>query len=712
MPGLAAVNLAYFYALAAVAVPVIIHFLFKARKQQIEFSSIEFILASTVLKSSRIRFKELLLLLLRVAIVALITLAFARPFLKSDVSVFGLMGRTDLVLVVDDSYSMGYREGRRTRFANAVGRAQEAVGRLRRGDRVGLVLASRPQLPELKLTPNFATARTRLKQIRCTFRTSVLASALERAVATLQKSTADHKVVYVLSDFQQATWGFVGNVLARLPADVKIKTAHMGKTDAPNLAVLGLRGVRDTFTSGGKVELLARVANYSHASADGVKLTLSTAGQPRAEKALTLEPLEVREVGFRITAPEGPALPCQLRLSPTDSLPADDVFQCVLSQGRPLRVLCVEEKIADVPYFQETFYLRTALDPTAENIKSISAVRTDLVERVDLEKSNAFGYDVLVLAGVTGLSDSQAQHVEAFVRAGGGLIVFLGPGAEPAIYNKLLFKRGAGVLPARLREIVKTLGKGQEYFRLDQIDMEHPVFEVFQQPFSGDLTQPRFTGAFRVDTAPCPAARVLARFDNGLCAVVEREFGLGRCVLMTWTASSDWTNLPKRMVYVPLVHQLVNHASRRKTAKQTPFVVGDRVSIPRSLLAEATGVVVKDAKGKEHALDVAREGLTVFSRTDQPGAYWVEAVVGATQRRLPVWQFGVGLATVESDLSPAPVLRVAELSERSATKAAAVEEAAEIESREGELPPSLWRYLFVAALCCMVVELCIANWRQ
>lgn len=708
MAGFAAVNPAYFYALAAVAIPVIIHFLFKARKQQVQFSCVDFILASTVLKSRRIRFKELLLLLLRVAIIALVTLAFARLFLKRNVSAFGFMGRTDLALVLDDSYSMRYREGRQTRFQIAVQRAKDTIAGCRGGDRVGIVLATAPDAPALKLTPNFTSARSLLTRLEPTFQTSVLAAAIERAVAMLKGSTADHKVVFVVSDFQRATWGYVGSVLAKLPADVKIKTARIGRREASNIAVLDMRSAQPTFTPGGKVEMLARVANYSSAPALGIKVTLVVQGRPSAEKTLDLKPRDVKEAGFRFTAPDAPTLTCQLRIKPGDRLLADDSCHCVLSQGRPLRVLCVEEKVADVAYFQDTFYLRTALDPTAENLKSISHTRASLIERAAMDKPGQTGADVMVLADLPGLSESQSDHVERFVRSGGGLVVFLGPNVEPAIYNKMLFKHGTGVLPARVVDVVKTLGKGQEYFHLDHMEMAHPIFSVFDRPFSGDLTAPRFTGALKVDTAPCPAAKVLARYNNGLIAVAERRFGLGKCLLFTSSAGTAWTNLPKRMVYVPLVHQMVKYVSSRKAEEQPGFAVGQKVPIPRDVIPQAIAVVVRGPDKQEHQLKVASDRTTVFESVHTPGVYWVEAV-SQSKSRTPVWQFCAGLATVESDLEPVHPRRVAELSARSATKAVAVEEAARIEAGEDELPPDVWRYLFIAAFACMVVELFIAN---
>ncbi len=709
MFGLSAVNAAFLYALAAVSVPIIIHFLFKARKQQIHFSSIEFILTSAVLKSNRIKFRELLLLLLRIAIVALITLAFVRPFLRRNLSAFGLAGQSDIVLLVDDSYSMGYRHERETRFEAAIDRALDTLSKCKGGDRVGIVLLTQTQAPALRLTPNFGVVRNVLKGLKLSARTGVLADGLERSVALLKGSGADHKVVFVLSDFQGSTWGYVGNVLAKLPADVKIKTADLAVRDATNLAVLEFRSTRDAFTPGEKINMLARVANYSDDAEEGVRATLFVEGQPRAEKALRLKPHEVREAAFRFPAPDLPTLACEVRVRPNDGLAIDNSGYCVVAQGRPLRVLCVENKVADVAYFQETFYLRTALDPTAENMKSISTIRTQLIEADQLGKTSAFGYDVLVLADVEGVTQAQADHLAKYVRSGGGLLVFLGPHVEPVIYNKLLYAKGTGVLPARLVDIVATLGKGQEYLHLDDIDMSHPVFELFAKPLSGDLTVPRFTGAFKLDTAECKEAKVLAKFDNGLIAVVEREFGEGKCVLIASTAGTTWTNFPKRMVYLPFVQQLVKYLSARKSTELAQFKVGEPVPVPRDLLSQASALVVKGPDGKEHKIEVARGDVTVIYGVDKPGRHTVDAVMGQGKRRVPVWQFAAVLDTVESDLAYAGERRVAELSRQSATQAVAVEEAADVQAHDGDLPPDLWRYLFLAALFCMALELFIGN---
>ena len=87
----------------AVMVPVIIHFLFRKKSKKIRFPSL-LLLKMVRKKVTRYhRLKELLLLLMRMCIIALIALALARPFIPG----FGSPGETLVLFVVDDSLSMG-----------------------------------------------------------------------------------------------------------------------------------------------------------------------------------------------------------------------------------------------------------------------------------------------------------------------------------------------------------------------------------------------------------------------------------------------------------------------------------------------------------------------------------------------------------------------------------------------------------------------------
>ena len=93
--------------------PIIIHLLNRRRYRIIDWAAADFLLESFKKTKRRIRLEQLLLLAMRVAGVGLMGVALARPFVpeQSLAAMLGTQARSDHVIVLDDSYSMGQTLG-------------------------------------------------------------------------------------------------------------------------------------------------------------------------------------------------------------------------------------------------------------------------------------------------------------------------------------------------------------------------------------------------------------------------------------------------------------------------------------------------------------------------------------------------------------------------------------------------------------------------
>ena len=129
-----------------------------------------------------------------------------------------------------------------------------------------------------------------------------------------------------------------------------------------------------------------------------------------------------------------------------------------------------------------------------------------------------------------------------YVRAGGGLAVFLGRNARP---EKAKDDLTGGLLPGKLGSIWprrRTIGAGRV---LAPRTYQHPSLSAFR-PISSSVpwqTLPvhRFWQFQELDAD----ANVVAAFDNGQPAVLEQTIGSGRVITMT-TPVSDAANVPDR----------------------------------------------------------------------------------------------------------------------------------------------------------------------
>src|SRR5512141_2631362 len=125
--------------LAGLAIPVIIHLIQRERKNVVQFPSLMFLQRIPYQSVQRRRIRNWPLLLLRLAALALIVAAFARPFLRRpSLAAAAAQGAREVVVLIDNSYSMAYGD----RWSLAVAAAHDQIGRVGPADRASIVFFS------------------------------------------------------------------------------------------------------------------------------------------------------------------------------------------------------------------------------------------------------------------------------------------------------------------------------------------------------------------------------------------------------------------------------------------------------------------------------------------------------------------------------------------------------------------------------------------
>ena len=138
------INPVFLLGVAAASLPVIIHLLTRRRYKRVRWAAMEFLLRAYKKTHRRLRLENILVLLLRVAAVALFAVALARPVLHQTTVLAELGEKNRMVfLVVDSSYSMGLQRGEATPFDKAKRIASDILATLDPGsDSASLILAS------------------------------------------------------------------------------------------------------------------------------------------------------------------------------------------------------------------------------------------------------------------------------------------------------------------------------------------------------------------------------------------------------------------------------------------------------------------------------------------------------------------------------------------------------------------------------------------
>ncbi len=126
---------------AAVAVPLILHLFHHHDIGRVAFPALRYLKRTQKEHARTIRFRQILLLVLRIAAILLLALAAARPFLGGG---GGVHDPTALVIILDNSMSSGRVVGQGRTLDQLKGIARRSVARASSEDKVWLLRAGEP----------------------------------------------------------------------------------------------------------------------------------------------------------------------------------------------------------------------------------------------------------------------------------------------------------------------------------------------------------------------------------------------------------------------------------------------------------------------------------------------------------------------------------------------------------------------------------------
>jgi hypothetical protein len=670
-------------------VPIFVHLIQRERKNIVEFPSLMFISKIPFESVERRRIHNWPLLLLRVAAMLAIVAAFARPFVQVDPvrAAAAATGAREVVILLDRSASMGYGD----HFARAQAEARRIVDGLSGEDRATLVLFDDGPEEAVRATPDRGSLAAAIGNAKVSSGATRYAPALRLAQSKLSASDRARREAYLISDFQRSGWARQEEI--GLPAGASITPVSVAEMETAGLSVTSVALERAAFSGEERVTITAGLANRSATPVVRQDVTLEIDGRtvatrqvdisPNGSGAVTFDPVTVADANMRGVIRAG-----------TDKLAADNQYFFVLSPARPVSVLVIQ---SDGASRDAGLYLSTAL-----SFGRAPAFRTEVVAASRVTQASLEGRSLVILNDVA-LPSNVASWLRTFVERGGGLWLVLGD-RTPAPADWPLLPGQLGNPVDRLASRGGTLGF---------LDYSHPIFDDYKDPRNGNFANMRFL-RYRALT-PADADRVLARYDDGGVAVVERRVGGGRVIAFTSTVDESWNNAPTQPMFLPLVHELSAYLAQYEApaAWQTVGRMFD--------LSDAVGSAVREGGAGSGSASLTR-GVLVSPANEQItiGEGGVPSVPLAEQGfysvRLPgqgdrrPYAVAVNIDPAESDLSSLPPAEFL----ASATGQGAVAQGQSLEKPEItpvdiEKRQSIWWFLLVGGLAALLAEAVVSN---
>jgi hypothetical protein len=614
----------------AVGVPLVLHMMRRENAPPLAFSAVRFLRQAPREQQRRRNLRDIWLLLLRMLALIVLAVSFARPFIKTGAAVAA--GTT--VVAVDTSMSMSLP----AQFARAQKAAINTISSIASGQRVAVMAFDDRATLVSPASFDRGSARAAVNSLTPGAGGTNYAALLSSAARVMGAAGG---TLIVVSDSQQTGWPGEG----ALPTGVDLKIVDVSGP-SENVAIAALAKDGETVS--------ATLTNYGM-RARTVHAALTVNDKPAAApQPVTLEAGRSTTIQFPTAVPaQGIA---RVHIDDALGLAADnDRFLVLDPLPSPAVLVLSQQEDGD-----DAFYIHEAVD-------AVQGTRSFKMDVVPASARNALAPDslkkhqVVWLLGTHGLDRRLREQLTAYVREGGALFVTSGPLLDAATY--------ASLFDEEARVHVEPPENAQFPTALAPVDTRHPIFAAFGS-FAANLGHAQFTQALRL--VPSDSSRVVARFTNGLPALVEQTIGNGRVLTFASDVGNEWNDFPRQPTFVPFVNESLRYLANQRERQQEMFVGSVataaaakpgvmRLGKPERLVAvnvdpqESRQAHISDAEFTQHVrrTDGESRNLDAIAREQESAQSW--------------WRYGLmalaGVLVLEGLLSRRPAPAVATESE-------------------------------------------------
>ncbi|MBN1909891.1 MAG: BatA and WFA domain-containing protein [Pirellulales bacterium] len=617
---------------ALVAVPVVLHLIMRRKPKHVEFPALRLLQKRQETNKRRLRLRHLILLLLRMAAIAFLATALARPSVKFSGSIGSQEAPVAAVLVFDAAPRMQYRHENRTRLEVAQDLGRWLLKQLPQDSQIAVLDT---QGDPAAFQVDRGAADQRIERLAPVATSRSLPAVLDEAIRLLNENEQAQKLtrkeIYVFTDLSRAAWpadsaDALQKAAEKLPG-VCIYLIDVGVKDPTDFSLGELRLSAQVLSRQSPLQVRTELTRLGAAGNRTVALfMLNEQGKPekRDEQSVAVEADGSAEVEFEPGSLKEGVHQGMVRILGQDGLAEDDVRYFTVDVRPPWHVLIVDPgtKHTDVEY------LHNMLSPKQRRQMGRARFACDVVKQVDLGKTDLKPYSTICLVDPTPMPERFWEQLTDYVTQGGALIVYLGRNAqEVATFNSPLVQ---ALLPAKL---VREARAPEGTLHLAPRQLEHPMLTAFRPvaqsvPWSDEPVY-RY---WELDKL-APGVNVVVPYNDDRPAVLERTVGEGRVITLT-TPPSDlpdnraWNLLPTvpgSWPFFVLTNQMMLHLvggmdeKLNYTAGQEASIsLGEGQRYPSYQLTAPSDVRFPLAPD-------TRRGTVTVTSTDAVGNYRIEA---------------------------------------------------------------------------------------
>jgi len=669
---------------AVLAVPVLIHLVRRERSEIVPFSTLMFLLKIPKRMVRQQMLKNLLLMILRLALIALLVGVFARPYLMQSATPDGATSGSarGVVMMLDNSSSMRYGQN----FEKMKSEALSRINALGGSDRMAIVGFNDSATVLVQPTPDKGKLRAAVDALEPSFAGTRYFEAFALADRLLGEFGRQEQNLVMISDFQRTGWNRSSRE-SLIGHNVKADMVFVGVDDSANVGIDNVSVDATSFVRTYSGRIVARIHNYRRDKDVTVPVALFLNDKEEARKSV-LVPASGTALaefgGFDLALGFAKG---KIKIMADDPLPQDNEFLFGIQRREKLNVL-----ILDSGRPRQSFHLKAAFTAAPDLPFNVKVGNASAVTPEELAAQ-----DIVIFNDVQRLSDPVRDRAVETRRSGRqGQLVILGNNSDLRWWESM---NGFPAKPGRSVDVAKERGKTVVY--LTSYDRNHGIFKRFQGSSRLGLNTAQFF--HYIELEPKAGAAAIAKFDNGGAALVESPADDRGMLVFASSLDMTWNDLPLKPSFVPFLHESVRYLTRYNAAKGW-YSLDESIPIIGTVDGGVARVIDPSGTQKQIGEGELKAGEQLYFAPETPGFY--ELRVGRTSQIL-----AVNSPSSEGNLEkmlPEDLLASVQSTEAEARQSGSIVTEDKLEYARRQMG---WWYLLLIALIAGIVELYIANSR-
>lgn len=506
----------FLFALAALAIPIIIHLFHFRRIRTVYFTNVKFLKAVKDESSQRRKLRDLLVLIARCLAVAMLVFAFAQPFIPKGGDV--KKGNHAVSIYLDNSFSMNAQSRDVSLLEKAKQKAREIVQAYTPDDRIQILTNDFEGRHQRLVTKE--EALTYIDEIKTTPSVQSLSQVIARQKQTLNLGKMPHKTAFILSDFQQN----ITDLSTFRDSTLDVNLVPLAAVQEKNIAIDSAWFEAPVQILGQINPLVVKITNYSPENVENVKVVLKIDGQEKPVGLVNLKANETREDTVPVTILRTGWHAAEVIL--TDyPVQFDDSYYFTFNVPQTINVLSISDGAPNR-------FLQTAFS-------SLRNFRFSTQSTGTLQYAQFTQNQLIILDNISQVTSGLAAELGQYLNNGGNIVLFAPANANDFLNN--IQANGLGSLENTPREV-------------SAINTDEFVFKDVFANQGANLKLPSSISNYRIQNRNGEA---LLTYRDGSAFLTKNRIGQGNLYLCATPLDEKYSNLTRSGdIFVPMLYKM------------------------------------------------------------------------------------------------------------------------------------------------------------